>query len=92
MPHSTASEQISQDDQVLPDAPSAIDSDKEGERDESGGESNGDADKEIAKETSKVSLEEIFVTDDEDEEFPSSAATGGTNGTSDVSSSPAPPM
>ena len=92
MPHSTAFEQVSQDDQVLPDAPRAPDSDEAGASDESSGDRSGDADWAIVKETSKVSLEEMFGTDDEDEEFPSSAPTGDTNGTSDVSSSPVPPM
>ena len=92
MPHSTASEQVSQDDQLLPDAPPVLDSDEAGDNDKSSGDSSDDADKEIVKETSKVSLEEMFGTDDEDEEFPSSAPNGDMNGTADVSSSPAPPM
>ena len=90
MPHSTT-EQSSQDDQVLPDALSAVESDGP-TSDDSSVDNTAKADEEISKETSKVSLEEMFATDDEDEEFPSSAPTSKANGTSDISSSPTRPM
>ena len=97
MPHSVSPEASPQEDSILPDAPphALIEAENDESTDDlaKGDSLVTDATK-IDHKTTEVKLEDLFNTDDEeDEEFPSSSAQSGSNlGKMDGNSPPAAPL
>ena len=77
MPHYVSSEVSSQEDEILPDAPAHLLVDKGENGSNEGGLLSEDHSKRDKK-AAEIKLEELFHTDDEeDEEFPTSSAPSG---------------
>ena len=86
MPHSTSPEAAEVEDSILPDAPAHPLIDPASSPSDGEAAVNGTSD--TKKQLDQIKLEDLFRTDDEDdEEFPMSSAPSG-NGKAEISSPP----
>ena len=92
MPHSVSPEPTGQEDSLLPDAPlHGLDDEEVDDSNESSSDTKNTS--KTHNQTADIKLEELFGSDEEDEEFPSSSAHSAESaGTLGGDGSPALPM